>query len=85
MNRVRVTIDKLVLNGTDPHGGRALADALRLELSRVLADPTSRTSWARASHTPILRLGRMPLERGAAGACVFGGGVARAIGRGIPQ
>jgi hypothetical protein len=83
VSRVQVTIDQLVLRGFDPADRKALVEGLQGELSRVLADPAARAAWARSHRTPVLRLGRMPLEPGTSGGREFGGGLARAIGRGL--
>jgi hypothetical protein len=83
MSRIQVTIDQLVLKGFEPGQRKALAEELQGELSRVLADPATRAGWARPHRTPVLRLGRMAIEPGAAGSRKFGGGVARAIAKGL--
>jgi hypothetical protein len=80
MSRVRVTIDSLVLKGLDPTARKGLVEGLRAELSRVLSDPAVRGAWTHSQRTPVLKLGRMPLEPGAAGG--FGRGLARAIVKG---
>jgi hypothetical protein len=81
MSRVHVTIDELALRGMEPFERRALVEGLRTELSRVLADPAARATWARSHHTPVMRLGPMTLEPGAAGGRTFGGGLARGIAK----
>jgi hypothetical protein len=83
MSRITLTVDQLVLRGFEPGERNALVEALRGELARVLANPATRAKWARPHRTPVLRLGALPLESGAAGARRFGGGVARAIGKGL--
>ena len=83
MSRIRVTIDRLVLKGFEAGERKALVEGLQGELSRVLADPGGRAKWARSHRTPLLRLGAMPLEPGLSGGRKSGGGVARAIGRGL--
>lgn len=83
MSRVRVTIDQLVLKGLEPADRKALVEGLQAELSQVLSDPAARAAWARSHRTPVLKLGRMPLESGPAGGRKFGGGLARAIGKGL--
>jgi hypothetical protein len=83
MSRIRVDIDRLVLNGFEPREGKALASALEAQLQPVLADPAARSQWARSHRTPVLKLGRMPLEVGSAGAARFGKQVANAVGRGL--
>jgi hypothetical protein len=79
MSRVRVTIDELVLTGLEPIQRRALVEGLRAELSRVLRDPATR-SGVRSIRTPIVKLGRLPLEPGAAGGRKLGGALAHSIG-----
>jgi len=81
--RVTLNIDRLVLRGVDPADKHALADGLRTELARVLADPAMRAALAKSRRTPVLRLGRMAMQPGMAGARALGGGVARAIGKGM--
>lgn len=76
-----MTIDQLVLRGLEPAERRALVEGLKGELSQVLGDATAREKWAKSHRTPVLKLGRMPIEPGPAGGRKFGGGLARAIGR----
>ena len=83
MSRINLTIDRLVLKGFEPAERKMLVEGLQSELSRVLADPATRTEWARPHRTPVLRLGRLPLESGFSGARKFGRGVAQAIGKGL--
>ena len=83
LTKINLTIDQLLLRGFEPGDRKALVDGLLGELSRVLADPVTRAEWARPHSTPVLRLGGLPLESGGAGARKLGGGVARAIGRGL--
>jgi hypothetical protein len=85
MSRIRVTIDELVLNGFHPSARKALAQGLRQELSRILADPAGRAEWAHARSTPVLRLGSIPLEPGVAGARKLGAGVAKGLGKGLKR
>jgi hypothetical protein len=79
VSRVRVTIDELVMKGLEPLQRQALVEGLRAELSRVLKDPPDRRTWARTHRTPVIKLGPMPLEPGAAGGAEFGRGLARGI------
>ena len=83
MSRIHLTIDSMHLKGISADQQRTLVSGLRSELSRVLANPAARAAWARSHRTPVLKLGRMPLESGAAGGTKLGGGIARAIGRGL--
>ena len=85
MNDARVTlhIDRLVLRGIDPLDQRALTDGLKRELARVLGTPAARSVMPQSKRTPVLKLGRMAMQPGQAGARAFGSGVARAIGKGM--
>ncbi len=83
MSRIRLNIDRLVLNGFEQAEGRALARALEAQLSQVLGDRATRAAWARTHRTPVLKLGRMPLEAGTSGAGKLGQQVAHAVGRGL--
>jgi hypothetical protein len=79
MSRIRVTIDKLILNGFEAGERQAVVDGLRAELSLALADPQSRTEWARPYRTNVLRLPGITSERGPAGRRSFGRQLGRAI------
>lgn len=81
MSRIRLNIDRLVLNGFQPLEAETLTEALRAQLSRSLADPSTRHQWARSHRTPVLKLGPVRLESGAAGAGKLGKRVAQAIGK----
>lgn len=83
MSRITLTIDRLVLNGIDSGDQKALVDSLHAELSQVLSNPAGRKEWARSHRTPVLKLGRMPLEAGASGGRKFGKQMAHAVGRGL--
>jgi hypothetical protein len=83
MSRIQVAIDQLVLRGIEPADRKALVEGLQSELSRVLANPATRAAWARSHRTPVLRLGHMLFEPGPPGGRKLGGGVARAIGKGL--
>ena len=76
----KIIIDRLVLRGIDPHHAEALAETLKQQLAVTLYDPAQRQQLLRPSNTPVLRLGRIPLTTGRAGAREFGARVARAIG-----
>ena len=75
-----VHIDRLVLRGVDPHHAEALAESLKQQLALTLSDPAQRQHLFHNPNTPVLRLGRIPLASGRAGARDFGAKVARAIG-----
>jgi hypothetical protein len=83
MSRIIVTIDRLVLQGMDRADSKALTEALRTQLSQILGDQAGRGEWAHPRRTPVLKLGRIPLESGAAGSRKFGAGMAKAIGKGL--
>jgi hypothetical protein len=83
MSRIRVDIDALILVGFDPGERRCLVESLERELSAMLSDKKGRAEWARSHRTPVLRLGQLPLEHGAAGSARFGAAVARGIGKGL--
>jgi hypothetical protein len=61
----------------------ALASGLQAELARMMADPVLRAEMTQSRRTPVLRLGRMAMEPGMAGARALGGSVAKAIGKGM--
>ncbi len=83
MSRIRVKIDRLVLGGLDPAARQEFVASFKSELERVLAAPVLRGSWAHPHRTPVLRLPRVVLEPGSAGAGKLGAQVARGIGRGL--
>ena len=72
MSRIHLTIDRIVLRGFDPNDRRALLEGLQTELSRLLADPAIRATWASSNRTPVLKLGSMPISPGPAGGGSFG-------------
>lgn len=83
MSRIRLDIDRLVLDGFQPLEAKALTEALQSQLSVMLADRSARGEWAHSHRTPVLKLGRMPVEAGNAGAKRLGASVAKAIGKGL--
>ena len=83
MSRIEVTIDHVVLRGLDPADRHSLVNGLKSELSRILADPATGIKSARSQRTPVLRVDRMSMDPGLAGARKLGGGIAEAIGKGI--
>jgi hypothetical protein len=83
MSRICVHIDRLVLNGFEQPEGKALVEALQSQLSQRLADARSRNGWARSHRTPVLKLGRMPLQAGTTGAVNFGSRMAKAVAKGL--
>lgn len=83
MSRLNLTIDRVVLRGFDAAERQPLVDGLKAELARILADPSTRSALTQSRRTPVLRLGKMQVTRGPAGVRKLGGGVARAIARGM--
>lgn len=83
MTRIHLTIDELTLKGIEPADRKALLEELHTELSRLLADPTSRSAWARSHRTPVLKLGRVPFEPGPAGGRKLGKQLAAAVHKGL--
>lgn len=83
MSRIRVSIERVVLKGMEPAAQRAFVASLEKELHRILAERAGREAWARSRRMPVLRLPRVALEPGTAGAGKLGGQVARGIGRGL--
>ena len=83
MSRIHLNIDHLVLPPMDTGDRNALVQELQAELRRVLADPAARAGWARSHRTPVLRLGRMPMESGPSGGGKFGAALGRFIGKGL--
>jgi len=81
MSRIRVNIDRLVVNGFQPLEAKALAEALQSQLSEVLSDRITRGERARSQRTPVLQLGRMPLETGTVGAGKLGKRIGQAVGK----
>jgi hypothetical protein len=83
MSRIRVTIDRILLRGFEPGNHKALVEGLQGELSRILADPATRAQWAGSYRTPVLKLGRMPMESGPSGERKLGSALARGVGKGL--
>jgi hypothetical protein len=83
VSRIHLTIDRLVLNGLERGQEKALVESFRTELSKILADRRTRSEWAHSHRTPVLKLGRVPMESGAAGGGKLGVRMAGAIGRGL--
>jgi hypothetical protein len=81
MSNIRVTIDRVALAGFDSAQRAALVDGLKSELSGMLSNPAARAAITGSRHTPVERLGRMPLTPGLSGSRNFGTNLARAIGR----
>jgi hypothetical protein len=81
--RLNVTIDRVVLRGIDRHDAVAVTASLKAELARALAGPAVQSASLHPQVTPVLRLGRLPLDAGRAGGRRFGATVARAIAKGV--
>lgn len=79
--RTTVIIDRVVLRGVEPRLAQALTASLKQELARVLSESSARAGLNPVRRTEPLRLGRLPLDAGTAGARRFGINVARAIGK----
>lgn len=80
MSSIRLVIDRLILRGFEPGTQKALVEGLQSELSQILSSQATRADWARSRRTPVLKLGRMPLEAGPSGGRTFGKKMARSIG-----
>ncbi len=83
MSRIHLTIDRLVLKGLQPGQDKALVESLRAQLAEMLKDRGTRAEWARSHRTPVLKLGRLPIEAGSSGGRKIGAQIARGIGRGL--
>lgn len=79
MSRIRLTIDRVALQGFDPADRKALIAGLRSELERALADPKSRAAF-RSHRTPVLRLGKLSFQPGPAGSRALGSQIGSQIG-----
>jgi hypothetical protein len=81
MSRIQVNIERLVLKGFAAGEARALTERLQSQLQELLRDGTTRGQWVRSHRTPVVKLGRMPVRAGVAGAGNFGARLAGAISR----
>lgn len=79
MRRIHIYIDSLVFRGIESGDHKGITAGLQRELSQVLGN----SAGYRSHRTPVMKLGRMPLEPGASGGHKFGGTMARAIGKGL--
>ena len=83
VSRIRMNIDRLVLNGFEQHEARALSEDLQSQLLHVLADKIGRNDWMRSHRTPVVKLGAVPLEHGTSGTRKLGRRIGRAVGKGL--
>ena len=83
MSRIRVNIDRLVLNGIAAARRKGAGGWPASRNWRECWPTAARAEWARSHRTPVLRLGQVPLESGPSGGRKFGKSMARAIGRGL--
>ena len=77
--RIQVHIDSLVLRGIAPADRAHLVAAFEGELSRILADRTTRRGWTQSGSARVMRLGSVPFVPGPAGSRALGRRIARAI------
>ena len=82
MSRIRITIDRVALQGFEPAERTALVEGLKGELAKMLADPRSRAGL-KARRTPVLRLAGLERQTGPSGSRKLGTAVARAIQRSV--
>jgi len=83
--RVTIRIDRLVLNGVAQEDRVPLVNCLKEELALVFGSAGAGGSIGRTSSTPLIRLGRVPVESGAAGSRVLGRTLAGAIGKQVKR
>ena len=81
MSRIRVTIDKLVLNGFSPEQRKTLVAEFHGELERELSGLAAQAAWGPRT-VPVLRLRQQATKPGVAG---IGTTVARRIGGGVKR
>jgi hypothetical protein len=80
VSRIRVNIDRLVLQGVDGVADRtALVEGLQGEIARALSGVGGIERLARSQRTPVLKLDRMPMVSGPSGARNFGSRLGGAI------
>jgi hypothetical protein len=80
MSRIQLHIDRLVLPEMDIADRNAIIGGLRAELTRALSDPVMRTAWGWSHRTPVLKLGRIPLDPGPFAGRQFGAALGGSIG-----
>jgi hypothetical protein len=79
-SRIEVTIDELVLHGVAPGDRYAIAEALQVELGRLLTDQGVPPGWTREGATAKVDAGTATQNPGGAN---LGARAAQAIYRGI--
>ena len=84
MTRIRLHIDRIILNGIEPREAAPLTEALRLALSEGLAD-ADRPSWNRSYERTVLRLSPLAPEGGTGGAGSLGKRIGRAVVDGLKR
>lgn len=79
--RVTVRIDRLVLKGIRPEDRAPIVNSLKEELTRVFSAAEMGDAIADSGSVSVMRLGRVPKERGLSPARALGRHVAQSIGR----
>ena len=82
---MKIQIDRLVLRGLDGLNPRVFAETLQAELARAMQTSQAQAAMQQSSTTPSLKLGRLPMQPGVAGARTLATGVARSIAGGITK
>jgi hypothetical protein len=82
---MKIQIDRLVLRGLDGLNPRVFAETLQAELARAMQKSQAQAAMQQSSTTPALKLGRLPMQPGVAGARTLAAGVARSIAGGITK
>ncbi|ABF39863.1 hypothetical protein Acid345_0858 [Candidatus Koribacter versatilis Ellin345] len=83
MTRIHLTIDRVVLSGLPAGQDKELIASLRAQINEMLANRDTRADWARSHRTPVMKLGRIPLQSGPTGARQLGRKIGQGIGRGL--
>ena len=84
MRRVIVHIDRLVLDGFRHEDRQRIAEGLRGELGRLLANPAAAERLASVGHLSRIQVGKVNLAQGAQPQRA-GASAARAIARGLSR
>jgi hypothetical protein len=80
VSRIRLTIDRIALQGFDPADRKALVAGIRSQLERVLADSRTRAALTHSRRTPVVRLGTLSFKPGPAGSRGLGTQIGSQIG-----